>query len=197
MKKISMRLLVMAGSLFISGCVIKSAPMRTYILDPSFHFGNVSHSPYRDKSVKVAYPNNIKGKSSSSICFSYSKLEQGSYQNATWSSSSSQLLTSGIIRALDHGAVFKSVIDYTSLANTDFLLESEVYDFYHKVRKDLSVSVLSVRFDLIDTDNNLMIKSKKFTYEIPTETVDAAGYVKATNRALEKLSADLVRWLAR
>jgi len=197
MKKISMRLLLLIGSLFISGCVIKSAPMRTYILDPGFHFSKVSHSPYRGKSVKVAYPNNIQGKSSSSICFSYSKLEQGSYQDATWSSSSSQLLTSGIIRALDHGAVFKSVIDYTSLANTDYLLESEVYDFYHKVRKDLSASVLSIRFDLIDTDNNLMIKSKKFTYEIPTETVDAAGYVKATNRALEQLSADLVRWLAR
>ena len=105
-------------------------------------------------------------------------------------------MTSGIIRALEHGGVFKSVIDYTSLANTDYLLESEVYDIYHKVRKNLSVSVLSIRFDLINTENNVLVKSKKFSYQIPTETVDAVGYVKATNIALEKLSADLVRWLA-
>ena len=88
------------------------------------------------------------------------------------------------------------MIDYTSLANTDYLLESEVYDFHHKVRKGHSVSVVSIRFDLIDTSDNLLVKSRKFSYEIPTGTVDAVGYVKATNRALEKLSADLVRWLA-
>jgi ABC-type uncharacterized transport system auxiliary subunit len=196
MKNILIKLLWMTGVLLLSGCAFKSATLRTFTLNPSYHFGKVSHSPYRQKSIKVAYPNSIKGKSSSSICFSYSRLEEGNYQNASWSSSSSQLLTGSIIRALEHGGVFKSVIDYTSLANTDYLLESEVYEICHKVRKGLSVSVLSMRFDLIDTDNNVLVKSRKFTYEIPTKTVDAAGYVVATNRAMEKLSIDLVRWLA-
>ncbi len=72
-----------------------------------------------------------------------------------------------------------------------------MYDFYHKVRKNLSVSVLSIRFDLIDTDYNRLVKSRRFTYEVPTETVDALGYVKATNIALEKLTVDLVKWLGR
>jgi len=197
MKKLITSFFLLAGIFLLSGCAFKSAKLQTYTLNPSYRYGKLSHSPYADKSVKVAYPNNIKGKSSSSICFSYSRLEEGNYQNSTWSTSSSQLLTSIIIRALEHGAVFKSVIDYTSLANTDYLLESEVYDLYHKVRKNLSVSVVSIRFDLIDTSDNRLVKSKKFSYEIPTGTVDAAGYVKATNRALEKLSADLVRWLAK
>ena len=196
MKRVGIQILFFTGLFFLGGCAIKSTPVRSFTLNPSYHYGKVSHSPYRNKSIKVVYPNSIKGKSSSSICFSYNKLEEGSYQNSIWSSSSSQLLTGTIIRALEHGAVFKSVIDYTSLANTDYLLESEVYDIYHKVRKNLSVSVLSIRFDLISTDNNVLVKSKKFSYEIPTETVDAVGYVKATNIALEKLSADLVRWLA-
>jgi len=196
MKRSMTKMLFLAGVFLLSGCAFKSATLRTFTLNPNYRFAKVAHSPYKNKSVKVAYPNSIKGKSSSSIYFSYSRLEEGSYQNSTWSNSSSQLLTSSIIRALEHGGVFKSVIDYTSLANTDYLLESEVYDIYHKVRKGLSVAVLSMRFDLIDTDNNKLVKSKKFTYEIPTKTVDAVGYVAATNRALEKLSADLVRWLA-
>jgi ABC-type uncharacterized transport system auxiliary subunit len=87
-------------------------------------------------------------------------------------------------------------LDYNSLANTDYLLESEVYDFSHKVRKDLSVAVVTVRFDLINGADNLLVKSKKFSYEIPTKSVNAAGYVEATNEALERLAVDLTRWLA-
>ncbi len=197
MKKTIIQLSILAGVIFLSGCAVKSSQLRTFTLNPTYHYGKVAHSPYRNKSVKVAYPSNVKGKSGTSINFSYSRLEVGSYQNATWASSSSQLLTGSIIQALEQGRVFKSVIDYTSLANTDYLLESEVYDFQHKVRKNRSVSVVSIRFDLIDTSDNILVKSRKFTYEIPTETVNAVGYVKATNRALEKLSADLVRWLAK
>jgi ABC-type uncharacterized transport system auxiliary subunit len=191
------KIAILTGALLLSGCAMKSSEMRTYSLNPDLNFSKLSHAVYRDKSIKIAYPTNIKGKTSSSIYFSYSKIQEGKYQNAIWNSSNSQLLINGIIRALEKGAVFKTVIDYTSLANTDYLLESEVYDFYHKVRKNLSVSVLSIRFDLIDTDYNRLVKSRKFTYEIPTGTVDALGYVKATNIALEKLAVDLVKWLGR
>lgn len=190
-------IVILTGVLLLSGCATKHSKMQTYSLNPALNFSKLPHAVYRDKSIKIAYPTNIKGKTSSFIYYSYSKIEEGKYQNAIWNSSNSQLLINGIIRALEKGAVFKTVVDYTSLANTDYLLESEVYDFYHKVRKNISVSVLSVRFDLIDTEYNRLVKSKRFTYEIPTKTVDALGYVKATNIALEKLTVDLVKWLGR
>ncbi len=188
---------ILTGILLLGGCSMKSSEMKTYGLNPDLNFSKLPHATYRDKSVKIAYPTNIKGKSSSSIYFSYSKIDEGKYQNAIWTSSNGQLLISSIIRSLEKGGVFKTVIDYTSLGNTDYLLESEVYDFYHKVRKGVSVSVLSIRFDLIDTDYNHLVKSKRFTYEVPTQTVDALGYVKATNIAMDKMSFDLVKWLAR
>ena len=188
---------ILTGILLLGGCSMKSSEMKTYGLNPDLNFSKLPHATYRDKSVKIAYPTNIKGKSSSSIYFSYSKIDEGKYQNAIWTSSNGQLLINSIIRSIEKGGVFKTVIDYTSLGNTDYLLESEVYDFYHKVRKGVSVSVLSIRFDLIDTDYNHLVKSKRFTYEVPTQTVDALGYVKATNIALDKMSLDLVRWLAR
>lgn len=189
--------IILASVLLLSGCSMKSSEMKTYGLNPDLNFSKLPYAAYRDKSVKIAYPTNIKGKSSSSIYFSYSKIDEGKYQNAIWTSSNGQLLINSIIRSLEKGGVFKTVIDYTSLGNTDYLLESEVYDFYHKVRKGISVSVLSIRFDLIDTDYNRLVKSKRFTYEVPTQTVDALGYVKATNIALDKMSIDLVRWLGK
>lgn len=188
---------ILTGILLLGGCSMKSSEMKTYGLNPDLNFSKLPHATYRDKSVKIAYPTNIKGKSSSSIYFSYSKIDEGKYQNAIWTSSNGQLLINSIIRSLEKGGVFKTVIDYTSLGNTDYLLESEVYDFYHKVRKGVSVSVLSIRFDLIDTDYNHLVKSKRFTYEVPTQTVDALGYVKATNIAMDKMSFDLVKWLAK
>ncbi len=189
--------IILAGVLLLSGCAMKSSEMKTYGLNPDLNFAKLPYAAHREKSVKIAYPTNIKGKSSSSIYFSYSKIDEGKYQNAIWTSSNGQLLINSIIRSLEKGGVFKTVIDYTSLGNTDYLLESEVYDFYHKVRKGVSLSVLSIRFDLIDTDYNRLVKSKRFTYEVPTQTVDALGYVKATNIALDKMSLDLVRWLAK
>jgi len=191
------KIVILTGILLMSGCATKSSEMKTYGINPDLNFSKLPHSVYRDKSIKIAYPTNIKGKSSSSIYFSYSKIDEGKYQNAIWTSSNGQLLINSIIRSLEKGAVFKTVIDYTSLGNTDYLLESEVYDFYHKVRKGVSLSVLSIRFDLIDTDYNRLVKSKRFTYEVPTQTVNALGYVKATNIAFDKMSLDLVRWLAK
>jgi len=184
-------------SIVIGGCSMKSEPMAIYTINPDVKIAKNSKSPYRKSSIKVSYPTNIKGKAGSSIYYSYSDIEEGSYQNASWGSSSSQLLTYSIIRALEKSGVFGTVIDYRSIANTDYILESEVYEFYHKVRKDISLSVVSMRFGLIDSSTNELIKSKRFTYEIPTDTTDAKGYVKATNRAIERLSKDLVRWLAR
>ncbi len=181
----------------ISGCSTKSEPMVTYTIDPSTKIAKIRKSPYMDSSVKVSYPTNIKGKSSSSLYYSYNDIEKDSYQNASWESNSGQLLTYSIIRALEQSRVFKSAIDYRSIANADYVLESEVYQFYHKVRKDISLCVLSIRFDLINSSTNELTKSKKFTYEIPTDTTDAKGYVKATNKAIARLSRDLVKWLSR
>jgi len=188
--------IVTISILIFGGCSSKNPPMKRYLLEPDFSFGRV-HSKYSDSSIKVSYPNDIIGRSGTDIYYSYSKLEDDNYQNSSWSSSSSQLISSIIVRALERGRVFDSIVDYRSVATTDYLLESEVYYLYHKIRKDISLSIVTIRFDLIDLSTNKLIKSRRFSYEIPTKSVDAIGYVKATNIALERLSSDLVKWLAK
>jgi ABC-type uncharacterized transport system auxiliary subunit len=171
--------------------------MITYTINPNSKIPKVHKSSYNKDTIKVSYPTSIKGKSGSSIYYSYSDIEENSYQNASWESSSSQLLTYSIIRALEESGLFGVVVDYHSTANVNYSLDSEVYEFYHRVRKDISLSVLVMRFDLIDASNNELIKSKKFIYKIPTTTIDAKGYVTATNIALDRLSQDLVKWLSK
>jgi cholesterol transport system auxiliary component len=181
----------------LSGCAAKGGTVKTYTIDPKYAQASYPGSPYLTKSLKVAYPSHIRGKASSNIFFSYSDLQWGVYQRAYWAASNSQLLTSATIEALQHAKIFKMIVDYNSLSNTDYLLESQVYDFYHKIREGRSSSIVSIRYDLISTDYNRLIKSHLFTYEVPTKTTDAKGYVDATNKALEMLSGDLIGWLCR
>jgi len=188
--------IVAISILMFGGCSTKNPPMKRYLLEPDFSFGRV-HSRYSDSSIKISYPNDIIGRSGTNIYYSYNKLEDDSYQNSSWSSSSSQLISSVIVRALEHGKVFDSIVDYRSISTTDYLLESEIYHLYHKIRKDISLSIVAIRFDLIDLSNNRLVKSRRFSYKIPTKSIDAIGYVEATNIALERLSRDLVEWLAK
>ncbi|MEA3419679.1 MAG: ABC-type transport auxiliary lipoprotein family protein [Campylobacterota bacterium] len=187
---------IFAGVVLFSGCSAKTEPIRTYTLSPVLDFGRASHSPYRSKTVIVAYPTNINGKASKSLNFSYHALEVGRYHYAKWSANNSQLILNSTIRALDKSSIFKSTVDYTTLAYADYLLESEVYEFYHRVREDSSDAVFTIKFNLIDMSNNWVVRSRKFSYRIPTPTKNAQGYVAATNKALTLMSRDLVRWLA-
>lgn len=182
--------------ILLSACTHKEAPMKSYLINPKLNITKHS-SPYHDKALKIAYPNSIKGKSSTAIYFAYNNIEEGRYQNASWSSSNSELLNSVVVRAVEMSKAFGTVVDYRSTALTDYSLESSIYDMYHKVEDGESLSILSIRFDLIDSSSNLLVKSKKFSYQIPTKSVNALGYVQATNRAAQKLAQDLVRWLSR
>jgi len=191
------RLLLIFFLLLLTACSMKTTELHIYTLNPSLDIHKHSNSSYSSSSVKVAYPSSIKGIISKRMIYTYDDLEEGTYANAQWSTASSKLLMNSFIRVMEKSRVFASTLEYTSLAHTDYLLESEVYEFYHKVRKNLSVAVVSIRFNLIHSQSNTLIKSRKFSYQIPTETVDAQGYVKATNKAVEKISKDLVQWLAR
>ena len=191
------QIVIISLLIFLSACSSKTTTLHIYTLNPSIDIHKHPNASYSSHSVKVAYPSSIKGIISKRMTYTYDDLEEGTYVNAQWSTSSSKLLMNSFIRVLEKSGVFKATLEYTSLAHTDYLLESEVYEFYHKVRKDLSVAVVSIRFNLIHTQSNTLIKSRKFSYQIPTQTTDAQGYVKATNRAVEKISQDLVQWLAR
>jgi ABC-type uncharacterized transport system auxiliary subunit len=182
-------------SILLGGCSSKEVMLRTYTLNPNIDISRVSNSIYKSKSLKIAYPTSIRGVVTKRIAYSYSDIEDGTYINARWSRASGKLLMSSYIKALEGSRVFGDILEYTSLADSEYLLESEVYEFYHKIRGDVSLSVVSVKFNLVDMSSNRLIKTHKFTYQIPTPTLDAQGYVEATNIAVGKMCRDMVVWL--
>jgi cholesterol transport system auxiliary component len=63
------------------------------------------------------------------------------------------------------------------------------------VRGKSSNAVISIDFALVSSQTGKLIKSKRFSYMEATPTVDAEGYVAASNNAIERLSKDLLAWL--
>ncbi len=187
-------ILLTAIFLSLQGCSIKERPMKTYTLH-----GDINQKAYnykfKDKTVKVAYPQGLKEKMGQNMQFSYSDAEHGSYQNSKWSNTVGQLLQGTFIQTLQQSGLFRGVFSYTSTAQADYRLESTIFDFSHMVRGNTSHSVVSVQFFLIDAYSGQLVKSKLFKYAIPTATTNAKGYVDATNIATSMLGNDLIDWL--
>ena len=183
-------IIILIGAL---GCT-KQPALKVYSLDTpavSAVYGNT----HKNKTIKVTYPQSLKDKLSQKMNFSYSSIESGTYQNSEWSNNMRKLLQGTFVEVLDKSKLFKAVLSDTSTVKEDYRLESNIFAFEHRVRGTESDALVSIQFNLISVDTGRLLKTKRFTYKEPTPTTDAKGYVAATNRAISRLSKDLVRWL--
>ena len=183
-------IIILIGAL---GCT-KQPALKVYSLDTpavSAVYGNT----HKNKTIKVTYPQSLKDKLSQKMNFSYSSIESGTYQNSEWSNNMRKLLQGTFVEVLDKSKLFKAVLSDTSTVKEDYRLESNIFAFEHRVRGTESDALVSIQFNLISVDTGRLLKTKRFTYKEPTPTTNAKGYVAATNRALSRLSNDLVTWL--
>lgn len=150
---------------------------------------------YRDKSIKVSFPQTIKEPVSEKMHFSYAANDRGTYQNSQWSANMGRLLQGTFIEVLDSSRLFKVVLSDMSTLEENYRLESTIFDFEHQVRGSDSYAVVSVQFTLINADTGRLAKSKRFSYQESTPTIDAKGYATATNRIMIRLSDDLLKWI--
>jgi cholesterol transport system auxiliary component len=179
----------------INGCGLKKeAPMNIYSLQ-AVKIMPIASTKQSNRTIKISFPQTLKEKISNKINYSYSMHDQGVYLYSQWSNNSAKLIQGSVIQALDSSKLFKAVLPYASTVGEDLRLESNIYDFSHHVRGEASYAVVSILFTLIDTDKGKLIRAKRFSYREDTQTIDAKGYVNATQKAIERLCKDLVNWL--
>jgi len=189
-RKILTSVVLCAGLL---GCT--QAPiLKVYSLDVP-EVQKVNNSAYKQKVIKVSFPQSLREQMSQKMNFSYSHNDYGTYMNSEWSNHMSKLLQGTVIDVLDSSKLFKAVLPDTTTLKVNYRLESNIFAFEHQVRGKASHSIISIQFTLIDTNTGKLVKSKRFTYKESTQSIDAEGYASATNTAIESLSKDLVGWL--
>ena len=177
----------------IIGCS-KAPVMEVYTLDVPQAEVHQS-SQYRSKTIKVTYPQSLKEQISQKMNFSYSLNDRGSYQNSQWSNDMGKLLQGTIIDVLDRSRLFKAVFSSTTTLKVNYRLESNIFTFEHRVRENQSHAMISIQFTLINADTGKLVKSRRFSYQEATPSIDAKGYASASNRALNRLSQDLLLWI--
>lgn len=180
--------------ILLAGCSTRMAPLKNYTLQTHEVTKNYK-GRYQHKTIKVMQPQSLKEKLSQKMYFSYSPALQGAYLNSKWSNDLGKLIQGTLIHTLQRSGMFKGVVSFVSTVQADYRLESTVIDFSHHIRGDASYAVVSIRFTLLSTHTGKLIKSKHFSYREATKTTNAEGYVEASNRALARLSNDLVLWL--
>ena len=193
-----MRTIIPIGLLLfgLSGCVLSpEPPLQTFTLATP-PVKRVAHSPYAQKVLKVSFPQSVKEPLSDKIPFSYSSGDRGYYLNSSWSNNIGQLLQGVLMEGLEKSHLFKAVLPYASTAGEDLRLESMAYDISHHLRGEESYAIFSVGVALVDAQRGKLLKVKRFSYKEPTPTVDAKGYVRATQKALARFENDLIAWLA-
>jgi len=190
MRSILTSVILCAGLL---GCT-QAPVLKVYSLDvPKVQ--KVIHSSYKQKVVKVSFPHSLREQMSQKMNFSYSHNDYGTYMNSEWSNHMSKLIQGTVIDVLDSSKLFKTVLPDTTTLKVNYRLESNIFAFEHQVRGKESHSIVSIQFTLIDADTGKLVKSKRFSYQEATPSVNAEGYASATNVAMARLSKDLVMWL--
>lgn len=192
-----MKMRLVVGMIFMilfAGCSTKMAPQKIYTLQTP-EVNTAYKKSDKNKTIMVMQPQSLKEVMSQKMRFSYSSTEQGAYLNSKWSNDLGKLFQGTLIYTLQSSGMFKGVVSYASTAQADYRLESTIFDFSHHVRDNASHAIVSIQFTLVSTHTGKLVKSRRFSYSEATKTTDAEGYVEATNRALGRLSSDLLLWL--
>lgn len=177
------------------GCS-KLPSLETYTIEMPY-IKSKQNAKYKNKIVKVAYPKSLKDTLTQNMDFTYSSSERGNYQNSQWSNNLAKLIQGATIELLANSDIYKSVISDNSTIKENYTVESTIFAFYHSLQNNQSKAIVSIEYRLIDSTDNTLIKTKRFSYSENTTSTDAKGYANATNKAMKRLGDDLLEWLSR
>jgi len=181
--------------LFLGGCATKTINS-FYISTPNIDIPKLHSSKFANSVLKVSYPEGSSIYMGSRIYYTLGDRESY-YKYSRWSDSANRMILSLVVESLQKSQIFKSVIDYSSDAKSDYMLESTIYSFRHIVNDSDSYAYLKIGFRLVDKSNNKIIKEKIFEYKEPCKTTDARGFIEATKEIFTKLSRELSLWIER
>jgi cholesterol transport system auxiliary component len=191
MKKI---LPALALALF-AGCSIHAPAITEYSLISTESLNNLS-SITTYKTIRLNAPVTLSSLATKSIYYTSSKQESGSYLYSIWSDTPSSMIENTLFLTLQQSNLFSIVAPSASWAKTDYLLESNIALFHHRINSNgTSDGVIDTSYRLVDTTTKKVIASKHFFLTQPAESNNAKGGVVALQKGLQVLNLQTLQWL--
>lgn len=176
------------------GCSTSTPAVNEYTLLTS-NINQSKSTALSSKTLSVASSKSIGSLLGKNLIYLYENGQTGSYLYSRWSDTPAALIQRSLLASLNEKALFASLSPTTSLAQTDWVLESDLDAFYHRFSKNTSDGYIDITYRLVDTRTKQLLASKRFTISSPAVSKDAQGGVEALKNATEKLNTQCIDWL--
>lgn len=181
-------------ALWLGGCSTTTPPTHEYtVLSPEI---SSSHTPPQSgKVLSVASSKALSSLMGKNIIYLRENGESGAYLYSRWSDTPSVLIQRTLIQSLHDSALFASVIPASSLAQGEWILESELDGFYHRFENKQSTGYIDITYRIVERPTKKIIASKRFVITAPAPSNDASGGIIALTNATRELNSQCVAWL--
>lgn len=187
-------LLYFVAVLLYSGCSTATPAVDEYTLLP-IQRTLPKGGPLSTKTLSVASSRPIGSLSGKNIIYVREDGLTGPYLYSRWSDTPAALMQRSLLALLNKEALFFSVSPATSLAQTDWVLESDLDAFDHRLFKNRSEGYIDITYRLVDVRTKQLLASRRFNVSYPAASMDAKGGVKALKNAAEELNRQCIDWL--
>jgi len=176
---------------------IKLPPTYLYNLDINPLIKNKPASPVFEKTLAVDVPKSTAAIMSRNILYQDTNHSMNAYAFNQWSDTPNHMLANLLMATIIDSSIFKVVLPVNSRANSDYVLESTIYQFHQQLMSGAKSSVhVRIGFYLLERNSAKIVSTKQFTTNLETNSVDAKGSVEGFNKAVNAISADVITWLA-
>jgi cholesterol transport system auxiliary component len=112
---------------------------------------------------------------------------------AQWVDQLPELVQTRLVQSFENSAGLRSVFKTGAGLTSDYLLSTEIREFYIDEARGAAVVELSVR--LVADTSGRVVRAKVFRAEYPASAGDGAAAVTGLDQALSAVMADIVRWV--
>ncbi len=129
------------------------------------------------------------------MAFSNAQGTRGYYQFARWSERAGKRFTDLLLARLERERIFASVAQSGSTLRGDWLLTTDILEFYHDATQPPGVVRMELRAEVSDLKTRALLARKTFVQTVAVSSFDAAGAHKAFNQAGTRTLDEVADWL--
>lgn len=182
----------------LSGCVSLSGSKNTsvivtYLLADAGHAAPVAATNPRtllllDTATSAFY-------NTESMAFSRTPGTRGLYRYARWTERPGKRIGDLLLARLESGRAFSTVASTGSGVKGDWVLDTELQEFYHQAGVAPGSAHLEMRAEVVDLRNRRLVARQRFEQQVPASAYNAAGAADAFNVATTRLLDEMESWL--